>query len=787
MDMGASDSLEDLLARAIAEVLDGRAPDVLALAGGDSQVAGRLEALLQDSVHLIPAPPRGTPPRRIGPWLVERELGRGGMGTVVAAVHENSRRRAAVKFLPPPFAFLAESRERFRREGLALSRVRHPHVVPILEVGEHDGIPFVCMQLMEGGSLSDLLHAAFGLDAAAARRRASERLKCAESYELRIARLFAGAAAALSAIHSARIVHRDVKPSNLLLGPDGELLLSDFGLAQQVDLARVTRASLVVGTPQYLAPELTRPAGKASPASDTYALGVSLYELLTFRSPFAGQHEESLLRAIREQEPRHPSRWNRHVSRDLETVCLHAIEKRPEHRYHSAEELARDLRAVAERRPITARRASRLRLVSRRMWAQRRPIATSLGSLLVLGAVVFGVFRWQEVRAARDRIDYVRSFQKAQALLVNDFPGTPREVRDPPLHAAAELLETCTRLQPREADAWLSRADVAVRLGRASDAERFLDLASDGGSSGWYPQYLRRQARGSPAFDEIEFPPGEVANVCRGFRPLERMAVGAELRHRKRYLDAFEILTAPDVLRDPLVLPDLLLAACIHGDALFEESHSNRPQIFADRSLAARMALAYYDQFLARGLGEQPLAAFNRSILIRDASSRGFDLGKDRERLLDEAEQYFEREVERDENAETVGHWIAMLVLRARWSEAAERGIRSPREWLLAMDESCFRASLTALVATRRYLPAWEHLTARPPANSPGGSGAFFRLVSFHELALRAQAASFDGDGILALAEELDGRIPVDDLCKGLELLDDLNRRFASSPGEDPR
>jgi serine/threonine-protein kinase len=319
---------------------------------------------------------RGTPsgdslPRTFGNYELVEELGRGGMGVVYKAWDKGLERYVALKMvLRGPFASEADL-ERFRSEAQAAAGLTHPHIVPVYQVGEHEGQAYFCMKYVEGRTLAQVI--ADGLLPA----------RVAASYVAIIAR-------AVQHAHDKGILHRDLKPANILLeiedlrlqnadsqvGPSAKSAflnlqsaipkITDFGLAKRVaGGASLTGTGAIVGTPSYMAPEQAEGAGRAGPAADVYSLGAILYELLTGRPPFLAASVVETLLLVRSEEPVRPSLINRKVDPDLESICRRCLEKRPEHRYPSAAALAGDLEAYLEGAPVAARASSLIYFVSR--------------------------------------------------------------------------------------------------------------------------------------------------------------------------------------------------------------------------------------------------------------------------------------------------------------------------------------------------------------------------------------------------------------------------------------
>jgi serine/threonine-protein kinase len=295
----------------------------------------RKEAVLAGpAAAQVPADPEpGREPNKLAPDLptipgyeILGVLGRGAMGVVYKAWHKNLKRAVALKMILAGGHAGPEERARFRQEAEAVARLQHANIVQIFDVGEHQGLPYFSLELVEGGNLAQKL--------AGAPQPARE-----------AAQLLGTLARAMHAAHRQQIVHRDLKPANVLLTAEGTPKITDFGLAKCLDRATVrTQSGAILGTPNYMAPEqVGGKTGDISPATDVYALGAILYELLTGRPPFQAAEVEEVLWQVKFREPVRPRKLNRAVDRGLEAICLKCLEKRPQHRYGSAKELADDL------------------------------------------------------------------------------------------------------------------------------------------------------------------------------------------------------------------------------------------------------------------------------------------------------------------------------------------------------------------------------------------------------------------------------------------------------------
>jgi WD40 repeat protein len=368
---------------------------------------------------------------QLGRYRLEECVGRGAFAEVWRARDDELRREVAVKLPRRELAGDPTVVGRLLREARSAARLHHPSIVPVYEASEEDGRPYVVSEFVDGPTLATVLaERSVEPDRAAA---IAERL-----------------AEALEYAHQCGVVHRDVKPGNVLLAPDGRPVLTDFGLAQLSEAEAVlTRHGDVLGTPGYMSPEQARgETDSVDERSDVYSLGVVLYEMLAGRTPFAGRRSASVLYAVVHDDPPPPGDA-RPVPDDLETVCLKAMAKEPRRRYASAGEFAADLRRYLAREPVRARRRgpfSRLAL-----WARRNPaLAATLVGSLVLIAAVSGVAA-QRVLAERDNFRQERD--RAQSLLYRALVG-----------------EAESRLVAKDTG-WFGRSIEAIRSAAALDVE----------------------------------------------------------------------------------------------------------------------------------------------------------------------------------------------------------------------------------------------------------------------------------------------------------------------------
>ena len=333
---------------------------------------GRLNA---DVTDLASDTGRDNLKRAIPGYEILGELGRGSMGVVYHARQVRLNRHCALKMILGGAHADAVASIRFQAEAEAVARLQHPNVVQIHSIGEADGLPFFEMEYVDGGSLDK----AIGGTPWPARRAAA---------------LVEPLAHAIADAHRLGLIHRDLKPGNILLAADGTPKIADFGLAKSLNLDRgLTGTEAIMGTPSYMAPEQAEGKAKqVGPLADVYALGTILYELLTGRPPFKGATVLDTLEQVKSAEPVPPSRLVPGVPRDLETIGLKCLQKEPARRYASAESLAEDLRRFLAGEPVLARRTGPWERYWR--WCRRNPTlagAVSAAAVALLAVVIVSV------------------------------------------------------------------------------------------------------------------------------------------------------------------------------------------------------------------------------------------------------------------------------------------------------------------------------------------------------------------------------------------------------------
>lgn len=356
----------------------------------DDDDSRRLRALLgESSTGSSPSRPKphGVALEQVGPYRILGPIGTGGVGHVHRAEDLRDGSIVALKLLREEWLAAPRERERFRREAEAARRVDHPHCAKLLDAGEEDGIPYLAFERIDGEPLDERLRV----------ERGAGRVS---SFPAMLT-LGAQIASALEALHREGIVHRDVKPSNIVLARDGRAVLVDFGLAAGKDLDSLTRTGEFAGSLPYAAPEqIQRGVRDVDGRADVYSLAATLYECATGLPLFRGASVEQLILAIAHAEPVPPSRIVADLPKAFDVVLLHALEKDPARRYPSAGDFARDLAAIDRGEPIAAKPPSWTRRA--RAWTKRHPFAAAtIGALVVVCGIVPGALYVQEAAANR--------------------------------------------------------------------------------------------------------------------------------------------------------------------------------------------------------------------------------------------------------------------------------------------------------------------------------------------------------------------------------------------------
>ncbi len=412
-------------------------------------------------------------------------LGKGGMSVVYLARQVGLNRLVALKVIRGRVYADPEIAARFRDEAEAAARFLHPNIIQVYEIGESEGHGYLVLEYASGGSLQ-------------------QKLAGTPQVPRDAARIIEDLARALHYAHQHGIIHRDLKPANVVLTEDGMPKVTDFGLAKLMEReAGLTRTGDIMGTPSYMAPEQARgtPADVTA-ATDIYSLGAILYEMLTGRPPFKGATPLSTLGQLAGQEVLPPGRLQRHLPREIETICLKCLEKDPRKRYASALELADDLRRFLENRPILARRISRAEWLWR--WCRREPVKAALASGLVLAVIAGFLGVTSQMRRAEEKArDEARARGQAE-------------------EAKAQALQNLYNGR-------FSQARLEWRLNNVPGARRLLDRC-DPSSRGWEWHYLNnlddsvlfsRDLPSATYINTVAFSPDGKRFAFAGFNPFD--------------------------------------------------------------------------------------------------------------------------------------------------------------------------------------------------------------------------------------------------------------------------
>jgi WD40 repeat protein len=423
--------------------------------------------------HIAPDGTPFTAGHQFGDYELLAFLARGGMGLVYKARQAGLNRVVALKMISRGQLASAADVARFKAEAAAAATLDHPHILPIFEVGERDGLNYFSMKLIEGGSLADRF------TDVAKHPGDRERLRS-------VVRIHADVCRAVHFAHQRGVLHRDLKPANVLLDTDDHPYVTDFGLAKRVEGdSDLTQSGAILGTPSYMAPEQARAEKTLSTAADVYSLGAMVYELISGRPPFRGDTPLQTLMHVLDTEPARPRSIDANVDRDLETIALKCLEKEPTKRYPSAFALADDLERWLRGEPIQARPSTTLERAIK--WAKRRPAAAALIAVSAAAAVVLLVGLTAAFLIVSDK-----ARQTAEAL-TREQDSLQRES-----DARAKLAAT---LAAEKQTAYVQRvmaAQFALQGNNVSQGERFLD-ACPSELRGWEWRYLKRECHGELA------------------------------------------------------------------------------------------------------------------------------------------------------------------------------------------------------------------------------------------------------------------------------------------------
>ncbi len=516
------------------------------------------------------APPGMAEPRHIGRYHVRRVLGRGGMGVVYEGHDPDLDRPVAIKMVLSAAALDAEDRDRFYQEARLTAKLRHPNIVGIHEVGTHEGSPYLVMDLVPGRTLEELL----GAEKVPARR---------------VAELVMAVARALEHAHDHGIVHRDVKPQNVIIDDEGQPRLTDFGLARDAETHRkLTLTGHAVGTPSYMAPEqASGESAEQGPWTDVWAVGAVLYRGLAGRPPFQGKNALAVMQRVVNEDPLPLRRIAPGVDADLETISLRCLERDPGSRYVSAREVAEELDRWLRGEPIEARRAA---APARLLRAVRRRPAVVVAALLALAlAATLAVgMTGRGGRAATSDSERARLAAGARSAR-EAFEAAVNE-------AAAEEAAASSADAPASRERALAlglRALAAAereRGGRPGDPEADRAVARVALRLGAMAMADRRWAMVDAALAEArEAAPTDDAETRAAIADLAvAAAVGAALDEARRLLDDGEAAEALRVVEGALgARPDLAAALALRGEARARTGDLGGAVVDLERAIAA--------------------------------------------------------------------------------------------------------------------------------------------------------------------------------------------------------
>ena len=650
---------------------------------------GTGEALLKDLEAFIDlagrddSPPLGTL-GTLGDYTLCRQIGRGGMGVVYEAWQNSVERSVALKVLPAGIAVDERSLQRFVREAKTAAQLDHPNVVGVHGMGLEKDTPYYAMEYVEGETLAQVLGR---LKDAEPQTETPFGPQSRQDFYIRLADAFADVADGLQHAHSRGVIHRDVKPSNLILDGERRLRIVDFGLARLEGQDALTLSGDFVGTPLYMSPEQARRRKiPVDHRTDVYSLGATMYEAICGRPPFRGKDHNDTLSQIMEHDPRPPRQWHARIPQALETIVLKCLRKDAGDRYGTAEALGQDLRRFVRGDAIEARAEGRPERVSRFLKRRRKPLAIGFVFLVLLGVV--GLLAHRAATVARDQAydEYRRSVFDLSVWLSSD-PFSLRQVRSYRVGGHPDLPRRITKsslsyITDSDVEKLRSRSRRSVEL----TAEKLEELAGEFSSEPDGYWQLARAYRLLGRVDSARENALRVLEIDSDFTPayvlLEELAGQGQERHKShfpadswqtRWLAAYELQEKPGAGGRDWAR----IAAA--WDALLELTETREPHLGLHVETLVHSGNAHL-------LGGEVAKALERSIVVRSlfpsaltpatlAAQSYLKLGQENraESILKEHFQRLPRE-RRDEAA----FWFAMLYRgydkekTLEWAEAIE-------------------------------------------------------------------------------------------------------------------
>jgi serine/threonine-protein kinase len=679
--------------------------------------------------------------------------GRGGHGIVYRVRHLKLKRVAALKMLLTGQYASPSELARFTREAEAIAALQHPHIVQIFDVGEVDGRAYLTMEFVGGGSLAEKLA---GVPQGA---------RCSASIVETLAR-------AIHEAHAAGIIHRDIKPGNILLTPDGAPKITDFGLARQFGgETDVTLGAVKMGTPSYMAPEqVIGKAGTVGPSADIYALGATLYELLTGRPPFRGESATETERQVLAEEPVAPSKLNSKVPRDVETICLKCLQKEPRRRYAGAAALADDLKRFTEGRPINARPVG----VAERSWrwARRNPTgAALLATALALVGLAIGGGMWAAQQRGERRAEAAQRDSELRNEVSTAVAQAESLRKGFHFREAEELLKQARKqLDPagpdglrRQVEQAQARLNLAERLdvarieaaalaggkdGLAAAEAKYVSAFADAGlgREGDDIRAVSARVRDSSLSAELIAALDDWASITTGLRRREWLfAVASEadqnparnrLRQPELWRDGGRLTGIAQEPSGAEVSPQLAIALdrAAHqsgGDAvpLLTAIQARYPQDFwINFSLSGRLGMAQqWDESLGYGRAALALrpdvsAAHNNvgsALYGKVGRAKAIGQPKDALRLEAEAIDHFKEALRLDPNSISAHVSLSSVLVNSGWLEAAVDHIQQALrlDGKMAIDPTGLSAKLSDITHTAVAAAAGQYSGKGRPMN----------------------------------------------------------------------
>lgn len=595
------DPLDALAQEFLASVRGGGPADIAAFCALHPAHAADLGALLPTLLALEQAKERRSTStnsaaalkvpqlERLGEYRIVREVGRGGMGVVFEAVQESLGRRVALKVLPQATGGSGRKLDRFRREAQAASRLHHTHIVPVFGSGEHEGIHYYAMQFIDGGGLDQWIAAQRAADAATALPVAERARFASHAIEQ--------AAAALHGAHEQGVLHRDVKPSNLLLEHGNHVWVTDFGLAKALAEDTLTLSGDVLGTPQYMAPEQF--AGHYDVRSEVYALGVALHELCALEPPFRGASRAELMARIREGSARSLADAVPGLPRDLAVIVAKAMALAPADRYPSAALLAEDLRRFLAGEPILARPLGAVQELWR--WCMRNRALAAATASAALALLVAAVVGWTSYIATEQS----RARAVESALLARSESDRANANLALALGAFEELFDTISGPDPFEAvDQDLQTGEDAAVVRSAVSAR---DVAMLEQLLLFYDQFAARNADSESLREQTARANRRIASILARLGRIEEAVTACE-----RSLAMYREVTSRDVTVDIASVQLELAQVELRKDQAASAAARCRAAIHmlaadaGDHGRAARYTMARAQLLLASSLTWRP-------------------------------------------------------------------------------------------------------------------------------------------------------------------------------------